>query len=716
MSKSMFSAIMMALLVFGTLTLFFNIKPVWASGTITINADGSITPATAPIYSADNITYTITGNITSDADGIVVKRDNIVVDGAGYTVKGVSGNGITLGSRNNVTIKNTTIELFDYGILLESASNHNSVSGNNITTNNGYGVWLESSSNYNSISENNITNNGIGIYLYSTSGNRISGNNITTNHAREGIWLDSSSNTTISGNNITANDGAGINLANANDNTVSRNVITNNGLGINLPYSSNNNISGNIVTNSYRGIDMGSSNNSISGNNIANNIYEGIYLEYSSSGNIISRNNITNNGYGVHSDSSSNNVIYHNNFVDNTQQVYSDYLTNIWDDGYPSGGNYWTDYNGTDLFKGPYQNVSGSDGIGDTQYVINQQNLDHYPLMNESPPQDQSVMPIANFTYSPNTPLANETVTFDGSISKNGWNGSQENPITLYIWDFGDGNVTSGDYPTIVHSYAYVGIFKATLTISDSENMTSSCSQNILVMMPTSISISTSATSSLIGYTVNINGALSDAYGNAIGNEPVVLYYALPAVSGLFIITSTTTDNNGQYSAQWIPTATGAFSIVAEWTGNMTYSPASSNVTLNSIPAMNQYVFSVESNSTITGLAFNTTSQELSFTASGPSGTTGYAKVTIAKSLVSNITNIRVYLDNNQTDYSITSTDDSWLLTFNYTHSTHNVAVDLNVATVPEFPSFLILPLFFITTLLSALIYRKRRQRLVESQ
>jgi hypothetical protein len=54
---------------------------------------------------------------------------------------------------------------------------------------------------------------------------------------------------------------------------------------------------------------------------------------------------------------------------------------NSWDDGYPSGGNYWSDHNGTDSFCGPYQNETGGDGIGDTPYVINDNNVDHYPLM-----------------------------------------------------------------------------------------------------------------------------------------------------------------------------------------------------------------------------------------------------------------------------------------------------------------------------------------------
>jgi len=49
------------------------------------------------------------------------------------------------------------------------------------------------------------------------------------------------------------------------------------------------------------------------------------------------------------------------------------------------GGNYWSDYTGVDLYSGPYQNETGSDGIGDTPYPIlgdtNENDYDNYPLI-----------------------------------------------------------------------------------------------------------------------------------------------------------------------------------------------------------------------------------------------------------------------------------------------------------------------------------------------
>jgi hypothetical protein len=79
---------------------------------------------------------------------------------------------------------------------------------------------------------------------------------------------------------------------------------------------------------------------------------------------------------------SSNNEIFHNTFADNTVQVsISMSAANVWDDGYPSGGNYWSSYAGVDKNSGPYQNVTGSDGIGDTPHAIATNNIDRYPLM-----------------------------------------------------------------------------------------------------------------------------------------------------------------------------------------------------------------------------------------------------------------------------------------------------------------------------------------------
>jgi len=230
------------------------------SGTVYIRGDGSIDPPTAPMERNGSV-YTLTGNVTSDADGIVVERNSIVFDGSGYTVEGAgTGYGVYLDGRNNVTIRNTDISNFDNSILLFSSSD-DSISGNNMT-NSGYG-----------------------------------------------IVLDSSSNNTIDGNNMKSNN-----------------------YGIGIGYSSD--------------------HNGIGGNTVANN-GEAIWL-YESSDNTICRNN----------------------FINNTVQVDSetpDYA-NSWDKSHE--GNYWSNYNGTDV---------NHDAIGDAPYIIDANNTDHYPLMNIVP-------------------------------------------------------------------------------------------------------------------------------------------------------------------------------------------------------------------------------------------------------------------------------------------------------------------------------------------
>ena len=64
-----------------------------------------------------------------------------------------------------------------------------------------------------------------------------------------------------------------------------------------------------------------------------------------------------------------------------------------------------------------------------------------------------------NFTYLPSNPTINSMITFTGS-------GSSSNPIGCWDWDFGDGNTGSGQ--TTTHPYPDPGIYKVTLTITDS--------------------------------------------------------------------------------------------------------------------------------------------------------------------------------------------------------------------------------------------------------
>jgi parallel beta-helix repeat protein len=322
--KRVFSTAVLFLLLTNMFVLASKIQPARAEyGIISINADGSIDPPEAPISTVDNGTYILTGNITSVGNGIAVYRSNIVIDGSGYTLMGPRGgyisDGMELSGISNVTIKNTRIVDYSNGIKFFFSCQHITIQGNNITT---YG-------------------GGVGIWVSDSWSNNIIGNTVTDDapsqlHAGQGIQLDHSDN-----------------------NSIIENSLTGSNVGVDLSGSAYNIIRRNNISDNYQGILIfRSSLNSISGNDIMAN-EAGIFLYYAV-----------------------DNSVYGNNFINNSEHI-TDYIDsqNSLDNGYPSGGNYWSDYAGVDVYSGPYQNETGSDGLGDAPYVIDANNTDNYPLM-----------------------------------------------------------------------------------------------------------------------------------------------------------------------------------------------------------------------------------------------------------------------------------------------------------------------------------------------
>lgn len=200
--------------------------------------------------------------------------------------------------------------------------------------------------------------------------------NVTCQGNEQGVRLLCSNNNTISNSALRLNSFSGISLSTASDNHIIRNSVELNPNGITLSYSP--------LISAY------SENNTISDNVIANNRETGIYLVNSSYGRMYN-NEIICNRVGIEIDLSEglskNNSIYHNNLMNNTANARfathpgSPLPMNNWDDGYPNGGNYWGDYNGTDVHSGPFQNQTGTDGIGDVQYAVGENNMDSYPLI-----------------------------------------------------------------------------------------------------------------------------------------------------------------------------------------------------------------------------------------------------------------------------------------------------------------------------------------------
>jgi len=358
-------------------------------------------------------------------------------------------------SSNNTIANNNASSNTAYGIYLDSSSS-NTITNNTASSNNDDGIDLLISSN-NRITNNTMVDDGIFIWGYSlehwntqsidTSNtvngkpvyywkNQIGGTvpagagevilanctniiveNQNVSDGSVGIELGFSTSCTIQNNTASSNNEVGISLESSTNNTITNNTASsNNEDGIRLSSSSNNTITNNSASsNDGNGIYLDSSNNSIITKNTASsNNGNGIYLD-SSNNSIIAKNSASsNNGNGIALSSSSSNTIYHNNFINNIKQAYDNTGTNYWNTEYPTGGNYWSNYNEIDNNHGPYQNISGPDGIGDTPY----QNIlggsgaqDKYPLM--APATTETCTIIGTVRGTDGHPVAGATVTLD---------------------------------------------------------------------------------------------------------------------------------------------------------------------------------------------------------------------------------------------------------------------------------------------------------------
>jgi parallel beta-helix repeat protein len=286
---------------------------------------------------------------------------------------GISANSIT-----NSEFVGNTIASGQYGIYL-GASQRNTMENNTImpqsSTAGPYGMYLTGSHN-NSVSNNSLIPNplfsgshlGIGMQLDSCNTNEVMGNILRNCTTAPAIYVSGSSH----------------------DNTLQLNTITGSLRGF---YVSNgpthNNMSSNSISGSTDGgiVIQNAISNTVHGNSIASGNY-GLELLDSTSSSTVTDNKVINNNYGVWIRNSAGNSLYHNDFVGTViQQISqpSDTVVNTWDNGYPSGGNYWSNYAGADVKNGAAQTDPGADGIGDTPYDTTYgmvgANKDNYPFM-----------------------------------------------------------------------------------------------------------------------------------------------------------------------------------------------------------------------------------------------------------------------------------------------------------------------------------------------
>lgn len=208
----------------------------------------------------------------------------------------------------------------------------------------------------------------------------------------------------------------GFYVHNADNVTVERNYLNNTCHNIKVGFSKGtiireNTISGIMTSPTMYGIRIeNSSYCSVSGNNVSdcvaaihfqnatfcsatgNNIFgndQGIRLYSPCTFNEFYENDVNNCTYDGMIDQMPQNMtmfgnaFYHNNFVNNRNPFIYATAGTKWDQGYPSGGNYWSRHNAFDEHCGQYQNETGKDGISDSNYAVsrNSHDVDNYPLM-----------------------------------------------------------------------------------------------------------------------------------------------------------------------------------------------------------------------------------------------------------------------------------------------------------------------------------------------
>jgi parallel beta-helix repeat protein len=315
------------------------------------------------IQGEDKETTVIDGSGTGSVVSVQADYVNITsltIQNSGSSSGGLYNAGVYLDHADYCDLSNNIISNNNGDGLYFYYSTYNIIENSNVSYNLEHGMDLsDKGSHHNTIINTTVHSNGMnGINAYLGSDyTKIVDSKVYDHPGGTGIAIGWSYYWTVENTDIYSNSG-GLSIDTAQQGIIKDCDIYSNNIGI-----------------SFGG--WGPYNNTIVNNTIHSN-QDGLYLYCQARYNVVKENVISNNEVGVHiarNDGYPNydNEIYHNNFLNNTVNAQNDQdgYMNIWDSGYPSGGNYWSDNSGTD---------SNGDGISDIPYFIDATNQDNYPL------------------------------------------------------------------------------------------------------------------------------------------------------------------------------------------------------------------------------------------------------------------------------------------------------------------------------------------------
>jgi parallel beta-helix repeat protein len=339
-----------------------------------VNSAGSLIELVNSEYSninACNLTNGV-GAWLDNSNHTVITRNTIAnpsSSDSGMIIRNSGYNNIT---ENTVSYASNGISI-DTTLSNDESADYNIVSNNTVSHCSNAGIAIQNLASFNNVTNNNLTDCNNAIYLQG-SYNMIPyypyNNTVLNNKATDssyGVNVGSAPYTTITGNLIETMETYGICISDSFSGeeqsciAITDNLLFNCSWGM-FVMTSNTTITDNFVMGSETswGIYMQSNNNTVVGNVFQSSTNHAIMVA-----------------------ECLDNIIYHNDFLQNNANnaLYSS-GANTWDNGYPSGGNYWSAAKlAVDEYTGVDQDVPGHDNIIDTPLTLGADNVDHYPLV-----------------------------------------------------------------------------------------------------------------------------------------------------------------------------------------------------------------------------------------------------------------------------------------------------------------------------------------------